>query len=268
MPAGATTLYHATNSKPGKPDSLTVGTSGNCFERCRVVTAMPRSDPSFIERHRSRAVKLTLRSIWPPIRSASEPGAAAIGHVGHLGAGLLLQQLHGEVRLRADAGDADVELARIGLGVGDQFLQVVRPARSWDWPRCTTGDFANRMIGANALSASNGIFLYMKRLFASTPGGANISVWPSGSALATVGAADIAVGAGAVLDHDRLAELLRQLGRKPPRRDVDRAAGRERHHHGDRAASARLARDSERGREGAGKNKRRAAIATTVIDAR
>ena len=38
------------------------------------------------------------------------------------------------------------------------------------------GDFAKRMIGANARSESNGMFLYMNRLVESTPGGENISV--------------------------------------------------------------------------------------------
>src|SRR2546426_4735737 len=35
VPAGATRLYHATDSKPGKPDSATVMTSGSCLERSR-----------------------------------------------------------------------------------------------------------------------------------------------------------------------------------------------------------------------------------------
>ena len=45
---------------------------------------------------------------------------------------------------------------------------------------------------------------------------------------------DIAVGAGAVLDEERLAHRLGQALRQQPRGDVGRAAGRDRHQHLDR----------------------------------
>ena len=38
VPAGAMIANHELNSKPGKPDSDTVGTSANCGRRCGVVT--------------------------------------------------------------------------------------------------------------------------------------------------------------------------------------------------------------------------------------
>ena len=41
--------------------------------------------------------------------------------------------------------------------------------------------------------------------------------------------ADIAAGAGLVLDHDRLADGVLQLGADQPRQDVGGAAGRKRH---------------------------------------
>ena len=45
--------------------------------------------------------------------------AAAIGHVDDVDAGLLAQELAGEMVRRAGAGGAVVELAGIGLGIGD-----------------------------------------------------------------------------------------------------------------------------------------------------
>ena len=46
---------------------------------------------------------------------------------------------------------------------------------------------------------------------------------------------DDAAGAGAVLDHDRLAPALRQFVAERARHDVDRAAGRIWHQDADRA---------------------------------
>ena len=47
--------------------------------------------------------------------------AAAVGHVDHVDAGQHLEQFAGHVDRRAVAGRRHVELAGIGLGVGDQF---------------------------------------------------------------------------------------------------------------------------------------------------
>ena len=45
--AGATTAIHTPASKPGKPDSATVGTSGRCAERVAPVCAITFSLPAF-----------------------------------------------------------------------------------------------------------------------------------------------------------------------------------------------------------------------------
>ena len=47
LPAGAMMANHELNSKPAKPDSPTVGTSGNCGKRLGVLTANKRSLPAF-----------------------------------------------------------------------------------------------------------------------------------------------------------------------------------------------------------------------------
>ena len=49
--------------------------------------------------------------------------------VHHVDPGGLLEELRGEVRCGADAGGAEIELARVGLRVGDQLLHVLRRAR-------------------------------------------------------------------------------------------------------------------------------------------
>src|SRR5438045_9013411 len=46
VPAGAITATQELNSKPGKPDCETVGTSGNCGMRCGVVTPISRTLPA------------------------------------------------------------------------------------------------------------------------------------------------------------------------------------------------------------------------------
>ena len=72
--------------------------------------------------------------------------------------------------------------------------------------------------------------------------------------------AEIAVGAGLVLDHDLLAEHARQMLADEPGRDVGRAARRERHDHLDRTVrpllglrrpseTASQARQCQRGHE-------------------
>src|ERR1039458_8056329 len=45
VPAGAITPPHDTDSKPGRPDSVTVGTSGSEGIRLALVTAIARSLP-------------------------------------------------------------------------------------------------------------------------------------------------------------------------------------------------------------------------------
>ena len=52
------------------------------------------------------------------------------------------------------------------------------------------------------------------------------SVCPSGAALMTCAGREVAVGAGAVLDHDRPAEAIRQLLSDQPREEIEAAAGR------------------------------------------
>jgi hypothetical protein len=64
--------------------------------------------------------------------------------------------------------------------------------------------------------------------------------------------ADRATRAAAVVDHDLLAEDLRQLGRQRPRHRVGAAAGRERHDHANRLGGPLLGVHRKRGEQGDG----------------
>ena len=55
------------------------------------------------------------------MRSADRGRPAAIGHVGELGAGQHHEQLAGDMSGVTDAGRRHVDLARVGLGIGDEF---------------------------------------------------------------------------------------------------------------------------------------------------
>ncbi|MCY1211504.1 hypothetical protein D3C71_670350 [compost metagenome] len=73
VPAGATTLCHATASKsavPATPDSATVGTAGKVGWRLREVTASARSLP-LRTCCRAGAMSVNMSCSWPPSRSVS-----------------------------------------------------------------------------------------------------------------------------------------------------------------------------------------------------
>src|SRR3954451_12983948 len=73
VPAGAIIANHELNSNPGRPDSDTVGTSGNCGRRFGVVTPMSRSLPAFTS-------ELTVAMPWkaPSTSLPATPIAACV----------------------------------------------------------------------------------------------------------------------------------------------------------------------------------------------
>lgn len=68
VPAGAARPNHDCTSKPGKPDSATVGTSGSSGERCALVMAMARNRPA-CTCGRAEGVLSNIDCTWPPSRS-------------------------------------------------------------------------------------------------------------------------------------------------------------------------------------------------------
>ncbi len=85
---------------------------------------MARIWPALICASTLGSVELEM-SMRPPIEILHQQRRAAIGDLGHLDAGPRHEQLGREVRARADAGRAVVQLAGLGLGQRDHFLDVL-----------------------------------------------------------------------------------------------------------------------------------------------
>src|SRR6266581_2759184 len=98
--AGTITPVQASTTMLGKPDSAMVGTSGNACIRCELITA------------RNEIVDDARR--------------AFVRDMDHLGAGLVLEQLHGQMKYAAGARRRIVDLARPLLGPGDQLFHRLR----------------------------------------------------------------------------------------------------------------------------------------------
>ncbi|MCY1202392.1 hypothetical protein D9M72_138780 [compost metagenome] len=70
VPLGAHRPYQVLMSKPGKPDSAMVGTSGNSATRCATVTATARSLPDLMNGV-ADGIESNMNWICPPTRSVS-----------------------------------------------------------------------------------------------------------------------------------------------------------------------------------------------------
>ena len=70
VPAGASSAYHDTASKPGKPDSAIVGTSGKSGVRFALATPRARSFPAWMCGSAADDCA-NMNAIWPPSRSRS-----------------------------------------------------------------------------------------------------------------------------------------------------------------------------------------------------
>ncbi|KAG1433667.1 hypothetical protein G6F56_014549 [Rhizopus delemar] len=70
VPAGATRPNHDSTSKPGSPDSASVGTSGVDGRRWGEVTPMARSLPACTWGNDEGRLS-NMESTWPPSRSAT-----------------------------------------------------------------------------------------------------------------------------------------------------------------------------------------------------
>lgn len=94
VPAGASRPYHCRTSKPGRPDSITVGTSGSRAWRSREPMATGRSRPALTPCGRMGGSTMNSRSASP--ESTAVTGgcpALVLGHVHDAGAGHQLEEL-------------------------------------------------------------------------------------------------------------------------------------------------------------------------------
>ncbi len=134
--------------------------------------------------------------------------------------------LHGDVQAGAGAGRSVVELAGIGLGVGDELRKCL--------PRRIAADHDAEGVAGQADDVGEilgGIERCLRHERIAEHGDRKlrhrIAVrFRVGGHLARP---ERAAGAAAVFDHDRLAEMLLRRGGERAQDDVGRAAGGERH---------------------------------------
>ena len=174
------------------------------------------------------------KSIRPADQVLHRRPGAAIRHVLGIGAHRLVEHDAAEMRGRADAGRAVVQLARIGLGIGDELLERVgRKFLAHDHDQRNFGDQRHRREIVQRI---------VQRLVAIE---LRIGVGGDGAEQRRVAvrrglgdalAAQRPAAAADIFHHHALAEDRAHALGHDPGEHVDRAAGRGRHHHADRAA--------------------------------
>jgi hypothetical protein len=152
----------------------------------------------------------------------------------------------GDVRGGADAGHASAQLARIGLGVIGQLLERLRLDLGVDDENMRQpgddhdrGELGLRIVGHVAEHE----FVQSERGRARHQDGISV-----GQRLGGGHRADIAGGAGTVVDHELLTELVGEVLRHAAPQQVHRAARRERDDQRDRARGPGLRARSLRAR--------------------
>ena len=148
--------------------------------------------------------------------------AALVGDVLHVDAGHVVEQFTGQV---ADAGDTrggETDFFRIGLGVGDELLEVLRRQRGMgDKNIRGAGDLGDR---CEILHRVIGHFVIKAGADADIGDVTEHHGVTIGGRFRDNGHADVAVGAGAVVDDDLLAQLIRQHRRNRTRQRIRAAA--------------------------------------------
>ena len=157
--------------------------------------------------------------------------AAAVRHIGCLESGHALQHLHIEMVRHARPNGGKGELARIGLGVGDQLRhRLHRQAwiyneHEWRLRKLRERNEIDQRIVGQALIERDVDRHGRRRRHQQ-----RVTVRVG---LLHVGRRDDRPGAGLVLDHEAFAGPLLQLLRQQPRQQVGAGAGRERIDDGD-----------------------------------
>ena len=120
VPAGAASAVNEVETKSGRPLSIMVGRSGVCGLRASPVVASPLSLPSWMSWTRTEGFS-KVSCTWPAMMSVSAAAVPLYGTWTMSMRGALLEHLADHVRRRAVARRGEVDLAGVGLGMGDQF---------------------------------------------------------------------------------------------------------------------------------------------------
>ena len=158
-------------------------------------------------------------------------GHATIRHVNHLGAGHHLEQLAGQMTEVSAAARAHVDLAGIGLRMGDEFGNRSDRQRRIDHHR--KGIVVDARDGDNVAHDVD-IELFVERHIDGMRCRNEQKRMPVRWSACDGLQGEITAAAGPVLDHNRLTEPLRQRLCNEPRNDVRRAAGRHEDRQGHR----------------------------------
>ncbi|MNV60042.1 hypothetical protein D3C71_1524940 [compost metagenome] len=137
----------------------------------------------------------------------------------------------------AAARRTEVHLARIGLGVGDQVLDVLVGLVGVGHQQ--VGHIGHARQRREVLDRVKGHLLVQRGVDGVRADGAHEQRVAVSGCLGGQQAADVAASAGTVVDHHGLAQLGSQALRHDARQDVGRATGRERHDDGDQLAGVR-----------------------------
>ena len=151
----------------------------------------------------------TTPSIWPAIRSLHRGRRAAIRHMGDLDAGRMHEHREPEMAGGADAGRAEIELAGLRLGERDELRERLRLDLGIDHHQHRhLGDVGDRDERGLRVERHLGV---EERIGGEDAGRRHQQRVAVGRGLGDRTRAGVAAGAGAVLDHDRLAERFRHL---------------------------------------------------------
>ena len=178
-----------------------------------------------------------LIGIWPASRSLSASAAPRYGTLTMSTLASAFSINSAEMMRRADAGRADRELARLGLGERDQFAALFGPNEA---ARTASAARSRPARSARSPRPRRTARLLCSHLCSTDEVSISSSVWPSGAALATESVPTMPPAAGAVLDHHRLLQPLLQFLGDQPAGGIDAAAGADRHHDGDLARRIEL----------------------------
>ena len=210
-------------SNPGSPVSESVGSSGTKTERLAVVTATALNFPAADLLHRVREI------VEHELRVAGEQRlqrrrAALVGDVHHVDMRLGLEQLAGEVAGAAVAAGAERQFAGIRFGVGDQLGHGAEGCRGIDHEH--VGRDRDQRDGREILDGIVGelaVQTDVDRVRGQCAFENRVAIR---CALGHEIRADIAAGAGPIVDDHGLAPGIRQLLPDRAGDDVERPSGR------------------------------------------